>query len=283
MDRLLAGPDGAAGAPAGGGSGRSGGVLSLRGWSLEMLQVGGQPRASLTLVGPCLPPQTAPPSLLPRCRPQAACVLAGCDFAPSIKGISFRTAAGFVARRRSLAGALKAIRLERRFQLSATEQYCAAAERAALAFKHALGEHAAQQALTMAHSGSRMALGALAALANSDALVLCSTRAVFCANTAGGSCRRLTPVPERGGAGGAGQAGALDLSHLGAELDAETARGIALGTWLAPPPRCPLAPGPVFSAPPALDAPAFAACREPAPAHPAAFPGGQRGSTGDGR
>lgn len=66
-------------------------------------------------------------------------MLAGCDFLASIKGISFRTAAGFVARRRSLAGALKAIRLEKRFQLAATEQYCAAAERAALAFKHALG------------------------------------------------------------------------------------------------------------------------------------------------
>ena len=52
---------------------------------------------------------------------QAACVLAGCDFLASLKGISFRTAAGFVGRRRSLAGALKALRLEKRFQLLASK------------------------------------------------------------------------------------------------------------------------------------------------------------------
>ena len=115
LDRLFAGQDAAAaataaggGAAKGGGKGKGGGALSLKGWTLEMLQ--------------------------------AACVLAGCDFLPSLKGISFKTAAGFVGRRRNLAGALKAIRLERRFQSLATQEYCAAAAQALLAFQHALGE-----------------------------------------------------------------------------------------------------------------------------------------------
>ena len=74
------------------------------------------------------PPMLARPSVDPSCpltdpsdsHPQAACVLAGCDFLPSLRGVSFRTAAAFVARRRSLDGALKALRLEKRFQLLAT-------------------------------------------------------------------------------------------------------------------------------------------------------------------
>ena len=82
-------------------------MLSLRGWTLDMLQ--------------------------------AACVLAGCDFLPSLKGVSFRTAAAHVARRRSLGGALKALRMEKRFAAAATPEYCAAAEAALLAFKHSLG------------------------------------------------------------------------------------------------------------------------------------------------
>ncbi|KAI3429575.1 hypothetical protein D9Q98_005662 [Chlorella vulgaris] len=168
LDRLLSGSEAAV---EGGGAGGSGGgppVLSLRGWSLDMLQ--------------------------------AACVLAGCDFLPSLKGISFKTAAGFVARRRSLEGALRALRLEKRFQLAATDEYCAAARKASLAFKHCL---------------------------------------VFCANTSGGSCRRLTPLPTssqqlqgRSGAtagSSGGSSGGVDLSHLGAELAPDVARSIAYG------------------------------------------------------
>ena len=70
---------------------------------------------------------------------QAACVLAGCDFLPSLKGVSFRTAAAYVVRRRSLGGALTALRLEKRFIEAVTPEYCAAAEKALLAFKHSLG------------------------------------------------------------------------------------------------------------------------------------------------
>ncbi len=47
-------------------------------------------------------------------------MLAGSDFLGSLKGISFKTAAGFVARRRSLAGALQTIKLEKRWQLACT-------------------------------------------------------------------------------------------------------------------------------------------------------------------
>ncbi|KAL4443831.1 hypothetical protein ABPG75_011568 [Micractinium tetrahymenae] len=177
---------GSQGAGKGGGRGGSG-ALSFRGWTLDMLQ--------------------------------AACVLAGCDFLPSLKGVSFRTAAGFVARRRSLEGALKALQGEKRFRSAVTEEYKREAARAPLAFKHAL---------------------------------------VFCHNTAGGSVRRLTPLPadspaqqqqqqgqqpeQRGqlqqeqqgstAAAAAGQGQHLieaDLAHLGAELDAEVARGIAYG------------------------------------------------------
>lgn len=150
LDRLFAGPQAAgveAGA-AGSSGGKGGSVLSLKGWTLDMLQVraglGGQ--SSCFLVpsihcrlspawlrpGRCsacphaqlparAPPAHLPPRLASLPVDQAACVLAGCDFLPSLKGISFRTAAGFVARRRSLGGALKAIRQEKRFQLLATQ------------------------------------------------------------------------------------------------------------------------------------------------------------------
>ena len=103
------GGGGKSGGPASGGStsGGGGGALSLRGWTLDMLQ--------------------------------AACVLAGCDFLPSLKGVSFRTAAAYVARRRSLGGALKALRMEKRFAAAVTPEYCADAEAALLAFKHSLG------------------------------------------------------------------------------------------------------------------------------------------------
>ncbi|KAL4449460.1 hypothetical protein ABPG77_007104 [Micractinium sp. CCAP 211/92] len=156
------------------GSSRGGGsTLSFQGWTHDMLQ--------------------------------AACVLAGCDFLPSLKGVSFRTAAGFVARGRSLEGALKAMQAEKRFRTAVTEEYRKGAAQALAAFRHAL---------------------------------------VFCHNTAGGRLRRLTPLPHApSGQGTQGQqeqgqqqqreqgpalAGA-DLAHLGAELDAEVARGLAYG------------------------------------------------------
>lgn len=71
---------------------------------------------------------------------QAACVLAGCDFLPSLKGVSFRTAAGFVARGRSLEGALVAMRAEKRFRTAVTEEYRKGAAQALAAFRHAFGE-----------------------------------------------------------------------------------------------------------------------------------------------
>lgn len=247
LDRLLSGSEAAV---EGGGAGGSGGgppVLSLRGWSLDMLQ--------------------------------AACVLAGCDFLPSLKGISFKTAAGFVARRRSLEGALRALRLEKRFQLAATDEYCAAARKASLAFKHCLGE-APWQGQVTAGCGGRPKSGGGAAAGTSllvavqrgrgrevefeslllsgwqqacccacilrcrptSALALLPLPAVFCANTSGGSCRRLTPLPTssqqlqgRSGAtagSSGGSSGGVDLSHLGAELAPDVARSIAYGGWL---------------------------------------------------
>ena len=168
LDRLFAGPEAAAaaadGAAAGSGGRGAAGVVSLRGFTLEMLQVllgEGKPGAcacplcchrrkhTRLLSSPPACPSLAPGCPLPpaTCLPaaQAASVLAGCDFAPSLKGISFRTAAGLVARRRSLDSVLRLLRAEKRWQLAATDEYCAAARRAALAFKHALGGWAQQR------------------------------------------------------------------------------------------------------------------------------------------
>ena len=47
---------------------------------------------------------------------------------------------------------------------------------------------------------------------------------MFCANTDGGCCRRLTPLPA-----GDGAPTAEELAHLGAELAADVARGVAYG------------------------------------------------------
>lgn len=128
LDRLFAGPPAppAGGGPAGAAAGGKGGgnVLSFRGWTLDMLQVSAAAMKYGYIVSnshllPCTPHCPHPHSPSPPA--QAACVLAGCDFLPSIKGVSFRTAFGFVSRRRSLAGALRSIRLEKRFQLLATQ------------------------------------------------------------------------------------------------------------------------------------------------------------------
>lgn len=68
---------------------------------------------------PCPQPTAHPPS--PASAAQATCVLAGSDFLESLKGISFKTAAGFVGRRRSLTGALQSIKHEKRWQLTCTQ------------------------------------------------------------------------------------------------------------------------------------------------------------------
>ena len=161
MERLFAGPQGpadagaaaAGAAAAGGGAAAAGGgtssknVLSFKGWTLDMLQASAARCQSLLAPGTPPPwpvhgwrcavlrfqlPASWPhlPALRRRMRTpaaQAACVLAGSDFLPSLKGISFKTAAGFVGRRRSLGAALKAIRLEKRFQLACTQVGVAAA------------------------------------------------------------------------------------------------------------------------------------------------------------
>lgn len=205
-------------------------------------------------------------------------MLAGCDFLPSLKGVSFRTAAGFVARRRGLEGALGGMRAEKRFRTDVTEEYRQGASRALLAFRHALGERgggqrraglvklwapfAAQHSLADGrlhgneiearklrppHARSQFS-GLIRAALNACLPIF---HAVFCHNTGGGCLRRLVPlpgaswdqrqraqqqpeqqeqaVPAATGAAGAHGLTEADLAHLGAELDAEVARGIAYG------------------------------------------------------
>lgn len=117
-------------------------MMSFRGWTLEMLQARCCPPFAALLCtasnkpsrcvwsdqqhrqAPC--PTSNQATHPNRSAVQATCVLAGCDFLESLKGISFKTAAGFVARRKTLAGALQSIKLEKRFQLACTKARAAA-------------------------------------------------------------------------------------------------------------------------------------------------------------
>ena len=182
---------------------------------------------------------------------QAASVLAGCDFLPSIKGVAFKTAAMFVGRHRTLDATLDALGRERRFAAAATPAYCAAARAAALNFRHALGACAfGSQGGVGCGEGRGIVCGGCRGRGKGCGLrssISCAHArtaplpAVFCAQTDGGSCRRLTPLPpcvpgeEQEPEELSGQ-----LAQLGDELAADVARGIAYGAPTACAVRCAL-------------------------------------------
>ena len=66
------------------------------------------------------------------------CVLAGCDFLPSLKGMGFKTAHGIVAKGKTVTNTLRYMRQEKRWQRIMSNEYIKAVQKACECFKYAL-------------------------------------------------------------------------------------------------------------------------------------------------